>query len=146
MEKSKNLSIVEHFKKVNIIKEEEKKKNKYIIAIDFDGTIVENQYPKIGKLISGAKKYINKLYEDGHTIIIWTCRYDDDKEDAKKFLEKNDINFHDINKNAKRVQKTFNPHPKIYADIYIDDRAITRLPEWKEIYELVNEWNPDTVL
>ena len=44
-----------------------------IIAIDFDGTIVENKYPKIGTLRKGAKAVINRLYDSGHFIIIYTC-------------------------------------------------------------------------
>ena len=36
-----------------------------IIAIDFDGTIVEHEFPKIGPLKKGAKETINKWYEEG---------------------------------------------------------------------------------
>ena len=45
-----------------------------VLAIDFDGCIVEETYPEIGELRKDAKKIINQLVQDGHYIIIWTCR------------------------------------------------------------------------
>ena len=47
---------------------------KLVIAIDFDGTIVEEGYPNIGAMRKGAYKYIRKLVNEGHFIIINTCR------------------------------------------------------------------------
>jgi len=94
-----------------------------IIACDFDGSIVNHEYPKIGKLKPNAKEVINKLYDKGHKIIIWTCRYTEvDLSEMKNFLVKKKIKFHEINKNIQGLN--FNPVPKIYANIYIDDRNI----------------------
>ena len=45
-----------------------------ILAIDFDGTIVENKFPEIGRLKKDAKWVINKLKEAGCKIVIWTSR------------------------------------------------------------------------
>ena len=94
-----------------------------IIAIDFDGTIVEHKYPAIGKLKPKAKEVINKLVEKHHYIIIWTCRYiEKDLKEMFDFLIKNEIKFHNINMNNSNI--SFRPIPKIYADIYIDDKNI----------------------
>lgn len=94
-----------------------------IFAIDFDGTIVEHKYPYIGELKDNAKNVINRLYFDGHKIIIWTCRYlKQDLEEMFLFLKSENINFHAINTNVLTID--FKPHPKIYADIYIDDRNL----------------------
>ena len=94
-----------------------------IISIDFDGTIVNHEYPFIGKIKENAKKVINNLCDKGHTIIIWTCRYEkEDLINMKNFLGLNEIRYHYINENAKGIN--FKPYPKIYADIYIDDRNI----------------------
>ena len=41
-----------------------------IIAIDFDGTIVNSDYPKILSPKIGAKEVIRKLHENGHYIIL----------------------------------------------------------------------------
>jgi hypothetical protein len=119
--------------------------NKLIIAIDFDGTIVDNIYPEIGKLKPMAKEIINKLYNDGHYIIIWTCRNNSHIEydlltDMKYFLEENDIKYHKINKNVDHIKS--GDTPKIYADIYIDDRSLFYIDDWDIIYkELQRRFN-----
>lgn len=113
-----------------------------IFAIDFDGTIVTNEFPKIGDLMPNAKDVINALYNAGHTILVWTCRSFDEHTDANiydvaTFLGKNGIMIHGINVNAELVD--FKPFPKIYADIYIDDRQLGGIPgDWSEILKMIN--------
>ena len=117
---------------------------KLIIAVDFDGTIVEHDYPRVGKLLPDAKEIINKLYGEGHTILIWTVRSStgDAVNEAIRFLNDNNINFHYINHDADEI--TSNPawtdySRKIYADVYIDDRNLGGLLPWKQIYKEVNK-------
>jgi len=116
-----------------------------IFAIDFDGTIVDNEYPFIGALKPNAKDVINSLYECGHYVLIWTCRSDDDysdgtMHDVKEFLDKNDVLYHGINVNAPIEFVGFSPYPKIWADVYIDDRQLGGLPnDWLEILNMVNK-------
>ena len=43
-----------------------------VIAVDFDGTLVENKYPKVGKLIDKAKAVVNRFALSGGKVIIWT--------------------------------------------------------------------------
>jgi hypothetical protein len=94
-----------------------------IFAVDFDGTIVEHKYPSIGKLLPYAKEVINLLHEEGHKIIIWTCRHKhEDILAATEFLKHSGIWFDKINANVEETG--FNSLPKIYADVYIDDRGI----------------------
>jgi hydroxymethylpyrimidine pyrophosphatase-like HAD family hydrolase len=118
------------------------KNNKFVLAVDFDGTIVDHEYPNIGKLKPYAKEIINKLYKEGHTIIIWTCRSNahkdfDDLNDMYYFLKSNKIKFHKINKNANCVK--FGCFPKIYADYYIDDRNLLATDDWKLMYEIIQD-------
>ena len=40
-----------------------------IIAVDFDGTIVEHKYPKIGSEIPFATDTLKMLIKDGHQLI-----------------------------------------------------------------------------
>jgi len=111
-----------------------------ILAIDFDDTIVKEEYPAIGPLRYGAKKYINQLYDDGHYIIIWTCRSGDPELEAEIFLFDNGIKFHKINAhNPFNLHKYQNDTRKISAHLYIDDRNIGGLPSWSEIYKIVTE-------
>ena len=109
-----------------------------IIAIDFDGTIVEQSYPEMGKLKENAKRVINRLFDEGNTIIIWTVRSHSDNalKSMKNLLDHEGIKYHKINENADSFLRT-DYSPKVYADIYIDDRQIGGLPTWNEIDKLI---------
>ncbi len=107
-----------------------------ILAIDFDGTIVEHKYPGIGDLLPFAKEVISRLYSLGHYIIIWTCRTTAfDASLAQMFLTQAGIPYHTFNKNSHECD--VQSYPKVYADIYIDDRQIGGLPTWPEIYKII---------
>ena len=46
-----------------------------VIAVDFDGTLVENGvYPYASKPIIKNIEYVKKMKSEGHKIILWTCR------------------------------------------------------------------------
>lgn len=114
-----------------------------IIAIDFDGTIVENRYPEIGNLRPGAAEAIKQLRKDGYVLILWTCRTGLELGRAVKFCSENGIRFDGINQNLRsEIVKYGGDSRKIGADIYIDDRGLTGLPPWNEIYEIVRERLP----
>ena len=74
-------------------------KKKKTVAIDFDGTIVENIFPEIGAIKQTVVDKMREWYEQGHTIIIWTCRTDQYAEEARKFLDDNEIPYHYFNEN-----------------------------------------------
>ena len=94
-----------------------------IYAIDFDGTIVENEYPEIGRLIPRAKQLIQAIKNHGDTFILWTCRAGDELAAAVKFLEDAGISPDYVNENTPGMIKAFgNNCRKVFADVYIDDR------------------------
>lgn len=116
---------------------------KYTIAVDFDGTIVEDEYPKIGKPIIFAFETLKKLQEDGHRLILWTYRKGKGLNEAVQFCKDNGIVFYAVNKSF--PEEEFDPKysRKINADFFIDDRNIGGLKSWGEIYlELIGEKNP----
>lgn len=95
-----------------------------IIAVDFDGTICENKYPECGDpnvmLIHALKTARSK----GAHLILWTCRTNDALCDAIEYCAKNDLYFDSVNQDAPIIQSRWGDHSrKIYADIYIDDKA-----------------------
>jgi histidinol phosphatase-like enzyme len=109
-----------------------------IVAIDFDGTIVEHEFPEMGDLKPYAKEVINKLHEEGYYIIIWTCRGEYGLIDAINFLKENEIHFDKINENAPYEMICFKPSPKIFANFYVDDRNVgVKEINWKEIYKQI---------
>lgn len=110
------------------------------IAIDFDGTIVENRYPKIGIEIPFATDTLKMLQRDKHKLILWTVREGDLLDEAVEWCKKRGIEFYAVNKDYPEEQsKHTNYSRKIKADLFIDDRNVGGLPDWGIIYRMVNE-------
>ena len=103
---------------------DEKKLFPPILAVDFDGTLVENQFPGIGEpdhVIAGA---VRAYQEMGWKIILWTCRTDEMLQDAVDFCkEQLGIEFDAVNDNLPEVQQYFGGNTrKVFANLYWDDR------------------------
>lgn len=103
---------------------DEKKLFPPILAVDFDGTLVENQFPGIGKpdhVIAGA---VRAYQEMGWKIILWTCRTDEMLQEAVDFCkEQLGIEFDAVNDNLPEVQQYFGGNTrKVFANLYWDDR------------------------
>lgn len=94
-----------------------------IIAIDFDGTItvVEHDFPSIGKEVPYAIDTMLELQALGHKLILWTIRSASYLKQAKDFLEDKGIKLWGTNENP--TQKYWSGSPKVHADIFIDDMA-----------------------
>jgi hypothetical protein len=91
------------------------------IAVDFDGTCVTHEYPRVGRNI-GAVPVLKKLVDAGHKLILNTMRSGDELADAIKWFIDNDIPLFGINENP--TQKSWTASPKVYANLYIDDAAL----------------------
>ena len=118
-------------------------KDHLIIAIDFDGTIVEDGYPKIGKPMIFALETIKKLQEDGHRLILWTYRSGRKLQEAVDFCKENGIEFYAVNKNYPEEEFDGKISRKIHADLFIDDRNIGGFIGWTEIYKLIFNHEPE---
>ena len=109
-----------------------------IIAIDFDGTCVTHDFPRVGKDI-GAVPVLKKLTDKGHKLILFTMRSNrndnnpiDDKniqnvtgqflDNAVNWFKQNDIPLYGIQTNPTQTEWTTSP--KAYAELYIDDAAL----------------------
>jgi len=114
-----------------------------IIAVDFDGTIVEHEYPKIGKPVPYALDVLKKLQqEERHTLLLWTIREGELLKEAVDYCSKRGLNFYAVNKNYPEEEDGDNPR-KLMADIYIDDKNIGGLPDWGVIYKTIQSGNID---
>ena len=109
------------------------------IAVDFDGTIVENRYPEIGKPILFAVETLLKLQEEGHNLILWTYRTGKSLDEAVYFCNQKGISFYAVNKSYPEEIFDTSLSRKIQADYFIDDRNIGGLMGWGEIYHTLNE-------
>ena len=108
-----------------------------IIAVDFDGTIVEHKYPEIGKPLPFAFDTLKALQKKGHQIILWTYRIGGELDEAVSFCAKRGLEFYAVNKNFPEEQEDRKMSRKIHADIYIDDRNLGGIPPWGEIYRII---------
>ena len=113
-----------------------------IIAVDFDGTIVENAYPKIVKEIPFAIDTLLRLQEDHHQLILWTCRVGEELDEAVEFCRKRGLVFFACNKNYPEEKRMQDTPRKLTADLFIDDRNLGGLPDWGVIYAKIK--NNDT--
>ena len=116
-----------------------------VIAVDFDGTIVEHRYPQIGKEIPFAIATLKKLQAERHLLILWTVRERELLEEAVEFCRKRGLEFYAVNANhpdESQPTNTFSPCRKVKANLYIDDCNMGGLPDWGAIYEMVhNGWS-----
>lgn len=97
------------------------------IIIDLDGTICteEKTYSRsLAKPIEGAIDNINKLYEAGHTIIIYSSRSWMEFEMTTHWLNTHGVKYHQL------------VLGKPIGDVWIDDRAI-RFDTWENVIEKI---------
>ena len=117
-------------------------KNTKILAIDFDGTIVEDAYPKIGKPRLFAFETLLELQEKGHRLMLWTYRSGRKLQEAVDYCTKNGIDFYAVNKSYPEEVLDGSVSRKIHADIFIDDRNFGELPDWGKIYNEILKGEP----
>ena len=94
----------------------------YIIAVDFDGTCVEHDYPAVGMEVEGAVEVLRALVKQGHRIILYTMRSGSKLDAAIKWFNDRKIELWAVNRNPE--QEEWTESPKVYADMYIDDSAL----------------------
>ena len=108
-----------------------------ILAIDFDGTIVEHRYPEIGRIRPFAFETLKALQTKNHQLILWTHRSGKELEEAVQFCKSHGLEFYAVNKNYPEETWNENDSRKILADIYIDDRNLGGIPSWGEVFRVI---------
>ena len=120
------------------------------IAIDFDGTIVEHRYPRIGKEIPFAIATLKQLQTERHLLVLWTVREGKLLDEAVDFCRKRGLEFYAVNANHPEEEvrnEMTSPCRKVVADLYIDDLNVGKLPDWGAIYEMIhNRWSYERYL
>lgn len=121
---------------------------KRIIAVDFDGTVVEHEFPNIGMPQPGALQFISNCLTRGDYVIIWTCRTGRYLKAVKEYFAKNGFDHKRLKKNLlfnENAPLDFKPEPKVYYDVLIDDRNYGGLPmtsdgfvDWHKINQDIN--------
>ncbi len=108
-----------------------------ILCVDFDGTIVEHEFPHIGKPLPDAFTVLKEFMEHGDRLILWTCREGTHLQDAIDFCAKNGIFFEVHNQNV--PEHDYAKSRKPFAHRYIDDRMIGGFPGWNIVKKDVDE-------
>lgn len=111
------------------------------IAVDFDGTIVENCFPEIGEERPFAVDVLKKLQkEEHHVLILWTVRTGVYLEQALDWCEKKGLVFDSVN--APYYEDGEQPLDgifscKVNAQLFIDDHNLGGIPDWTTIYRMI---------
>lgn len=110
-----------------------------VIAVDFDGTIVEHDYPRIGREIPFAIDVLKRLQqEEFHQLILWTVREGELLDEAIAYCRQRGLEFYAVNSNTPG-----DDYPdallsrKLQADLFIDDRNVGGLPDWGLVYRMI---------
>jgi len=97
-----------------------------VIAVDFDGCLCANQWPRIGAANNNAIRALIRLREQGARVILWTCRTGARLEEAVAWCERRGLTFDAVNDNLPdRVAQYGGDTRKVSADEYWDDLAVT---------------------
>src|SRR5674476_185776 len=109
-----------------------------IIAVDFDGTIVTHEYPKIGREIPFAIDSLKRLQENHqYQIVLWTVREGVALDEALEYCRSRGLEFYAVNNNYPEETPKDGQPRKIKADLFIDDRNLGGLPDWGIIYRMI---------
>ena len=93
-----------------------------IIGVDFDGTVVKFDYPRIGAPVPYALNTLRQLVAEGHRIVLWTVRSGKELAEAVDYMKINGIALYGVNENPD--QKNWSESPKAFCHMYIDDSAV----------------------
>ena len=95
------------------------------IAVDFDGTLFTNNFPEVGEPIWKNIEYVKQLQQNGHNLILWTCRVGEALAKAVSACKGVGLVFDTVNANIPERIDFFQTDPrKVGADVYLDDRAL----------------------
>ena len=110
------------------------------IAVDFDGTIVTHEYPRIGKERPFATDTLRLLSKEGHRLILWSVREGELLEEAVEWCRERGVEFYAVNRDYPEETVENNNHfsRKLKVDMFIDDLNIGGLPDWGTIYRMIS--------
>lgn len=98
--------------------------SRFIVAVDFDGTLSRYDGWRgkgvFGGPVEGAVSACWDLYNDGATLVVWTCRNNESLDIHEWLVEHRFPPFHAVNADLSGLPDR---SPKMVADVYIDDRG-----------------------
>jgi hypothetical protein len=95
-----------------------------VVMIDLDGTLCEELSPferPLAKPLPGAVEGVNRIKDQGHTVVVWTGRGWDQYRVTKKWLDDNGFRYDQLLMG------------KPIFNLFIDDRSC-RFSGWDQDY------------
>ena len=103
-----------------------REKTMAIYAVDFDNTLAVTRFPEIVEPKAKVVAAVKMLKANGHKVILWTSRAGKDLEAAVEWCREQGIVFDAVNEPLpEQMDRWGNDTRKVYADFYIDDKAMT---------------------
>lgn len=110
-----------------------------LIAVDFDGTLVEHRYPEIGRELPFAFETLRMLQKEGHRLVLWSVREGKLLDEAVAFCRERGVEFYAVNANYEEERENHQHFSrKLKADIFIDDRNLGGMLDWGSIYRIIH--------
>lgn len=106
-----------------------------VIAIDFDGTIVEDEYPEIGEPKLFVFESLQQMIEHRHQLILWTTREGRRLQEAVEFCRKNGVEFYAVNKSYPDERFEDMESRKIICDLFVSNKNFGGMPGWGEVWQ-----------
>ena len=110
-------------------------KGEFVIAVDFDGTLVEHTYPGIGPQVASGVEWCKRFQLLGAKVFLWNMRSDRNNPEfpnepidtcltnAVDWCREQGLEFWGVNENPAQVKSGWSTSRKQYANVYIDDAA-----------------------
>lgn len=117
------------------------------IVVDFDGSLFINKYPGVGAPVPGALNALKLLKNDGHEIVVWSCRANRKEglpieraaavQGMREALDSFGVSYDEIDDGGEG---------KVIADVYVDDRGLgcpltlfygKRVVDWSVAYPMI---------
>ena len=113
-----------------------------IMAIDFDGTLVADEFPNIGRKREYMCNLVKELHSRGVKVILWTSRTGEHLENAIKWCKDHSIPLDAVNQNIPEViELTGCDTRKVFADVYVDDKSCpAKVLELRQFSNLDEKW------
>ena len=113
-----------------------------IMAVDFDGTLVADAFPAIGRELAPMCKLVRELHSRGVKVILWTSRTGEHLENAINWCKEHNVPLDAVNQNIPEViELTGYDTRKVFADVYVDDKSCpAKVLELRQFSNLDEKW------
>ena len=102
-------------------------KDLFVISVDFDGTLCENEYPYAGEPNMELIECLKFLRRERPNIrlVLNTMRECEPLRYAVRWCKRYGLEFDAVNDNIKEIKAEFGNNPrKIFANVYLDDHNV----------------------